>query len=217
MLNLSKEQIEAYARSGIQIASEHIRLGGELTFEPPITLHACVVIGPVSIGRYSYVGDFTHVAQNTAIGRYCSIGNSCTLGAQPHPLDWLSTHPFQYLGVPGAGIAQKPWQWTPTRIGHDVWIGSNVAVLAGVTIGDGAAIGAGAVVTRDVPPYAVAVGNPAKVAKSRFDKATTSELLELKWWDLPLAEIRELPFDDLPQCLARLREIRRRLPAAAEK
>jgi len=212
MSNLTKEQIEQYAAQGILVTGTHAKLSGNISFEPPITLQDCVIVGPTYIGRHSYVSDFTHVAQQTTIGRYCSIGNSCTIGAQPHPLAWMSSHPFQYLGLAGADISTRPWPWTSTRLGNDVWIGSNVVVLGGVIIGDGAAVGAGAVVTQNVPPYGVVVGNPARLLKSRFDKETVTELLVLKWWDLPAVEIRGLPFDDITECLAQLRQIRRRIP-----
>jgi acetyltransferase-like isoleucine patch superfamily enzyme len=212
MDDLTPDRIAQYAARGVLLGAR-AKLAGDVFFEPPVTLHDCIVVGPVSIGRHSYVGDFTHVAQHTSIGRYCSIANSCTIGAQPHPLGWLSSHPFQYLGLAGAKVATRPWRWTPTRLGHDVWIGANAVVVAGVTVGDGAANGAGAVVTKDVPPYGVVVGNPGRVLKSRFARDVVADLLALRWWNLPPEELRELPFDAMPECLARLREIRRRIPA----
>lgn len=96
-------------------------------------------------------------------------------------------------------------QTKQTRIGNDVWIGCNVVVLAGVSVGDGAVIGAGAVVTKDVPPYAVAVGNPAKVIKYRFRTEIIAGLLETRWWDLPVEEIKKLPLLDPVKCIAQIR------------
>ncbi|MEJ0070803.1 MAG: CatB-related O-acetyltransferase [Pseudomonadota bacterium] len=172
-----------------------------------------MIVGPAHIGRHSTIGDFSHVAPQTTIGRYCSIANSCTIGAPPPSLDWLSTHAFQQRGLIGATIATRPWEPPATKLGHDVSIGANAVVLAGLTIGDGAAVEAGSVVTRDVPPYAVVGGNPAKVMKTRFSRKIVAELLSLAWWDLPPAELAALPFDDIGQCVARLREIRRRIAA----
>lgn len=187
------------------VVGERARLVGRVDIEDPVTLYETSVVGPSRIGRYSYIGDFTHVAQGTTIGRYCSIANSCTIGAQGHPLHWLSTHNFQYHGAPPAAVATKAWNYLQTTVGNDVWIGANVVICAGVAIGDGAAIGAGAVVTRDVPPYAVIVGVPGRVMRFRFDDPTIAALRELKWWNLPLSQVQNLPFDDVHACIAALR------------
>ncbi len=104
----------------------------------------------------------------------------------------------------------------PAVIGNDVWIGQNAVIMDGVHVGDGAIVAAGAVVTKDVPPYAIVGGVPARVIKYRFDAGTIKELSELKWWELSDGEIASLPVDNVPACLARLREIRaaeRRTPA----
>lgn len=194
--------------------SPRAQLSGHIEVEPPVTINDSIVVGPVHIGRCSYVGNFCHVAQGTTIGRYVSMANCCTIGAQDHPLDWLSTHPFQYHGFQVPGVSTVAWakDHSPTTIGNDVWIGANVVVCAGVTVGDGAVLGAGTIVTHNVPPYAVVAGVPGRVLKYRFDPSTIAVLVELRWWDLPPADLRDLPFDDVHACIARLRE--RRLVAA---
>lgn len=94
-----------------------------------------------------------------------------------------------------------------TIIGNDVWLGANSLVLKGVKIGDGAVIGAGAVVTKDVPPYAIVGGNPAKVIKMRFDDETIGKLMQLQWWNLDLSIIENLPMDDIEECIRMMEAI----------
>ena len=191
-------KLEDFKAKGVTVPGKPPFIHGDLSFEAPITLNNCVIGGPSFIGRFSYVGNFSYVESHTSIGRFCSIATSCTIGAAGHPLDWLSTHPFQYQGQ-----IEKH-----TKIGHDVWIGANSVVLAGVTIGHGAVVGAGAVVTKDVPPYAIVTGTPAIIMRFRFSPNVIAELLSLQWWDLSGKEIQSLKFNDVDKCLAQLREIR---------
>lgn len=156
-----------------------------------------VAIEPFKIGKHTYVGEFTHISQNTNIGNFCSIANLCTLGAQGHPTEYLSTFPFE-----------KILQNTPrlaTIIGSDVWIGSNSVVLEGVNIGDGAVIGGGSVITRNVPAYAIAVGNPARVLRYRFPQDIIDGLLETQWWNIEDEIIRTLPVLNPAECIAAIR------------
>jgi tetrahydrodipicolinate N-succinyltransferase len=95
-------------------------------------------------------------------------------------------------------------------IGSDVWTGHNVNILPGVSVGDGAVIGAGSVVTRDVPPFAIVAGSPARVLRMRFSERTIERLLCLKWWELELSELTGLPFRDVECCLDQIEEIRAR-------
>lgn len=137
----------------------------------------------VQLGDYSYFAMNAHAA-NVSIGKFCSIGPNFCCGLGIHPIDGISTSPYFYRG--------KVEEHKHTTIGNDVFIGANVTVLDGVTIGDGAVIGAGAVVTKDIPPYAIAVGVPAKVKKYRFDEETIQKLLEKEWWNGTLEEIAKL-------------------------
>lgn len=156
-----------------------------------------VGVEPYTIGRNTYVSEFTHVSQHVTIGSFTSIGNLCTIGAHGHALDKLTTFPFAEM------IAAQPYK--QTLIGSDVWIGSNSVILAGVTVGHGAVIGAGAVVTKDVPPYAIVVGNPAKVRRYRFKPELIAALLDTQWWELPAATIKALPLRDPWACVEALR------------
>lgn len=135
------------------------------------------------IGEWTYIGEDTHIAQRTVIGRYCSISNSCTIGAQQHRMTGVTTYP----------ALAGDYDQKRTRIGHDVWIGCNSVVMSGVTIGTGAVIGAGSVVTRDVPPYAVVYGNPARVRRYRFNQTIINALLQSEWWKYDYKTISALP------------------------
>jgi acetyltransferase-like isoleucine patch superfamily enzyme len=126
------------------------------------------------------------------IGKYCSISADVTifLGGE-HRIDWVSTYPFSALWEEAKSISGHPSTKGDVIIGNDVWIGYGATLLSGVTIGDGAAIGACSVVTRDVPPYAIAAGNPAQVIRYRFDEETVQKLLQIKWWDWPDEKVKQ--------------------------
>lgn len=149
----------------------------------------------IRVGKYSYgfeplCGKGSAVA---AIGAFTSIANGVVCSLGNHPVDRASTHPFFYLKRFGFA-AEDRGDIVPRNgkilIGHDVWIGMNSTILTGVTIGHGAIVGAGAVVTRDVPPYSVVGGVPAKQIRWRFDSGTIEKLLALQWWCWPDAKIR---------------------------
>lgn len=140
----------------------------------------------------SSIGDYTYLApnaslSNTSIGKCCSIGTNFLSGWGIHPLYGISTAPMFYSIKKQNGMtlshSDKIKEQKRITIGNDVFIGMNVCVLDGVTIGDGAVIGAGAVVSKDIPPYAIAVGNPIKVIKYRFEEDTIKKLQDIKWWD----------------------------------
>lgn len=139
----------------------------------------------VKMGRYSYVGSYTHIT-DTEIGSFCSIGGNCGIGGGMHPLDHASTSPVFLQGRNILGKNFANIQYQPSEkviIGNDVWIGECAYIMPGITIGDGAVIGAHAVVTRDVEPYTVVAGVPAREIRKRFDEETIKELTALKWWD----------------------------------
>lgn len=139
-----------------------------------------------SLGAYSYIAEDS-VIKNTRIGKFVSIGTGFRCGFGLHPIDTVSTSPVFYSVHKQCGVTfsrnNKVVEKRPIEIGNDVYIGMNVTVLDGVRIGDGSVVGAGAVVTKDIPPYAVAVGVPARVVRYRFDAMTVSRLLAARWWD----------------------------------
>ena len=149
-----------------------------------------------TIGAYSYGRPkvrFPESGRRLTIGRYCSIADrvEILLGGD-HRLDWVSTYPFAAMSGLWPG-AEAPEDYHASRgdvtIGHDVWLGSGCMILSGITVGHGAVVAAHAVVTRDVPPYAVVAGNPARIVRRRFDEATSAALVETAWWDFPHATV----------------------------
>lgn len=159
------------------------------------------------IGQHSYLGEYTKIDRNVIIGKYCSIANNVLIGATIHPQDWLSTSPFQYDNWLLPNVKKYPWKiGLNTTIGNDVWIGANVVIQSGVSIGDGAIIGSGAIVTKNVPPYSIVVGVPAKIIKYRFSDEIIETLLDLKWWNLPYKQICNLPFNNIQKCIKILKD-----------
>lgn len=149
----------------------------------------------VTIGDYSYVAGNAHAA-NATIGKFCSIGPNFCCGLGIHPTNGVSTSAMFYSTsrVNESTLSDKnKIEETPhTQIGNDVFIGANVTVIDGARIGDGAVVGAGAVVVKDIPPYAIAVGVPAKVVKYRFDEPTVKALLEKQWWNGTEEDLKEV-------------------------
>lgn len=148
-----------------------------------------------SVGEGSYISLNARI-YNTNIGKYCSIGPNLLSGWGMHPIHGLSTSPIFYSKSAQVGWTlskeNKVIELLPIYIGNDVFIGANVTILDGVTIGDGAVIGAGAVVSKDIPPYAVAVGCPIKIIKYRFDDKTIEKLLKIRWWDGDLETMKKV-------------------------
>lgn len=151
----------------------------------------------LTFGAESYINELDlwlggkNIPHNTLIGRYCSLSHALTFQvARNHHYNFVTTRPLKLMGVEEKNI---PYFKNPRQIiiGHDVWIGHGVIVLGGVKIGNGAVIGAGAVVAKDIPPYAIAVGNPARVIKYRFDAETIKKFLAVKWWNWDLEKIRD--------------------------
>ena len=135
-------------------------------------------------------------ARKLRIGRYCSIADDVNimLGGN-HRLDFVTTYPFGAMtGVWPEAAGRDDYAATrgDVTIGNDAWLGSGCMIMSGVTIGDGAVIAARAVVTKDVPPYGIVGGNPAKLIRRRFNDATVERLLAARWWDLPRDRVAAL-------------------------
>lgn len=144
-----------------------------------------------NIGSYSYVG--SGLFQNCKIGKFCSIGQNVKVISGRHPLDRVSTS--SAFIKDSQSLMKKRFKTKPyienlftingynVEIGNDVWIGNDVLIKGGVAIGDGAVVGMGSVVTKDVPPYAIVAGNPAKVIRYRFNDEVIKTFLKIRWWD----------------------------------
>ena len=161
----------------------------------------------IIVGDYTYYDDpdtvhnfeknvlylFEFMEDKLVIGKFCQIatGVRFIMNGANHAMDGISTYPFK--------VFAKSWKEAPMNvvsrgdivIGNDVWIGNSVTIMSGVTIGDGAIIGTNALVTKDVAPYTIVGGNPAKLIRKRFDEDTIEFLLNLSWWDWPIEKITE--------------------------
>lgn len=138
-----------------------------------------------SIGKCSSIGTLS-AAYDCEIGNFCSIARECYIGGASHPLDWVSTSGCFYLKYNYTGMCynEADYQWhRQTKIGNDVWLGIRTIIQGGVSIGDGAVIGAGSIVTKDVGPYEIWAGNPARFIRKRFDDETIEKLLKSQWWN----------------------------------
>lgn len=146
-----------------------------------------------SMNKHSFIGyDGNFI--NVDIGAFCSIASRVTVGGVAHPIHFVSTSPVFLSHKDSIRAKFAHHSYLPelrTYIGNDVWIGDGVFIKAGVNIGTGSVIGMGSVVTKDVPPYSIVAGNPAKLIRMRFDKNTISSLLKSKWWEYPENYLKE--------------------------
>ena len=203
---------------GNQFRQCTVRRGKTVLFEDPVKLFGVAIGCNLTIGAFTYVRG-GRISALRAIGRFCTISPGLTVGDGQHPTHYLSTHPFQYKGV--AFDYCREWVEFRTSIepieqpavgwiGSDVWIGGNVTMMRGIRVGHGSIIAPGSVVTRDVPPYAIVEGVPARVREYRFEPEIIARLLKLQWWDYTLKSLQGAPFEE-PQ--KALEELERRLDA----
>lgn len=177
-----------------------------VAYERPVSLAGAGHYENCRLGAYTYICSGA-CCMDAVFGRYCSIAVNLQIGLGSHTSQWFTTFPFTDGGNPfgkmtSYGSLDKPWtdcasryDWRSKHIalGNDVWIGSNVLFPGSreITIGDGAIIGANAVVTKDVPPYCIAAGNPARVVRQRFGDGVIADMLDTQWWNY-----------DIPACFA---------------
>ncbi len=160
----------------------------------------------IIVGDYTYYHDFDNPENfeknilyhfefendKLIIGKFCSIASDVKfiMNGGNHRTDWLTNYPFPIFG--GGWEIAMPDSWPnkgDTIVGNDVWIGYNATIMPGIHIGDGAIIGAQSVVTRNIEPYTIVGGNPAKEIRKLFDNSIIQELLEIRWWDWEIEKI----------------------------
>lgn len=174
--------------------SKEPKLGKDTSLKDVQLGYACEIgsrtcIANSSLDDFSYISNDADVI-NTTIGKFCSIAAHTRINPGNHPLERVAMHHFTYRASRyGFGEDEEDFfKWRaskPVHIGHDVWLGHGVIILAGITIGNGAAIGAGTIVTKDVEPYSIVVGNPGKTLRKRFSDRVIEGLESLQWWDWP--------------------------------
>lgn len=182
----------------------NLGFGAKLVAEMPVFLHRNSKIdGPVYLGAYTYLGEGCLFGA-ARLGRYCSVGPNVTIGLGVHEVGFVSTHPFFFgskngfdipdgIGIPRDFSQQK---YRASVIGNDVWIGANAIIMRGVTIGDGAVIAAGAIVTKDVKPYEIVGGSPARKIRDRFSPDIVQKMLEINWWQFDISHFVGLDSSD---------------------
>lgn len=212
-INLNENFVSELASNGIVVGNySNISYNIRAVFEAPVVLASVELMANTVIGSYTYFRN-GRISALRSIGRYCSVGPGVLIGEGNHPTSWLSTHPFQYGGPASLpfwhetkdfeGQIDRPAAIvkTPPVIGNDVWIGANAVILRGVNIGDGAIVAGGAMVTKDVAPYEIVGGVPAKHIRFRFPKEIIDRLQQAQWWDYSVKSLHKLPFDKIQKCL----------------
>jgi len=208
---------------GLKLASLRgaFELDAASSFEPPMFLQATV-----ESRTFLEIGAFTSISGGkiggVSMGRYCAIAPEVTIGAHEHPTDWLTCSRVAYFPVvhgwdefcrpgEGANISAHKHRFAnsrpKTQLGHDVWIGQGAFVRSGVKLGTGCIVGARSVVTKDVPPYAVVSGLPAKVKRLRFPEPIIERLLNLQWWRYSLYDCYQVPFEHIEDAVSQLEDL----------
>tara|TARA_B100002049_G_scaffold190683_1_gene147611 strand:+ start:11346 stop:12056 length:711 start_codon:yes stop_codon:yes gene_type:complete len=187
----------------------------EITYREPVCLGSVVVKSSVKIGSYTYF-ESGRIGSLASIGSYCSVAPDVSIGDGNHPTQFLTTHPLGFKAAAMFRFDAKVRQYKggsnrpssviscPPVIGSDVWVGGGVKILRGVKIGHGSIIGAGSVVNKDVPPFSIVAGAPARVIKYRFDEDTIERLLKLRWWDYDIVGEYDIDFSDIDSAIRKI-------------
>ncbi|CAM5221057.1 Streptogramin A acetyltransferase [Alishewanella longhuensis] len=207
-----------YKTQGLNLSKKcKIEKDKAILFESPVCIYGSLDIkSNIKIGAYTFLIN-GRIRTIKSIGRYCSIANGVSIGELNHPIDWLSSSSFQYNNrfcwhnpdletviVPDAKEKKTLINKTAPVIGNDVWIGANVTILRGVKISNGAIIAAGAVVTKDVPPYAIVGGVPAKIIRFRFPDQIITKLIQLEWWNYDCISFKNTNFNNIEEAIDKL-------------
>lgn len=202
---------------GVEFEVGSYKVSDSICLEIPCSLSNGVNLrSGVSVGAFTSISPSSEIGKHLqffSIGRYCSVAAGVWIVPDEHPVNWLTTSSLSYNGESfrwhdeGARLS-LPSSFSGKNfvtIGNDVWIGCGCFIKGGVRIGDGAIVAAHAVVTKDVPPYAIVAGSPARIVRYRFDDATISELLELRWWDYDITKVPDLDWSDVGSAIGAIR------------
>lgn len=179
-------------------------------------LGLCSCINRSDLGRYVGVAYFSYLA-DTCSGNYCTFGSRVSVGAFSHPTDSLTVHEVGYRNTTesyGETILTSDSQGylearsVKTEIGNDVWVGDNSVIIKGVKIGNGAIVAAGSIVIKDVAPYSIVGGNPARIIRMRFSDDTIDKIQATKWWERSMKELEGIPFENISLSLRTLEDLR---------
>lgn len=182
----------------------HKRRCPTIRIEPAVCLNEEIELEVPFLGMGTFVGKKTVVKRTEYIGRFSYIGEQCYIGAINEEFSGISNSMITrdnrigwYSSLLKIKYPEKRKLIGKTKIGNDVWIGDNVIVFQGVDIGDGAVVLSGTTVTENIPPYAIAYGNPANIFKYRFDRNIIEELLKLKWWEYGIDLLKDIKLDQM--------------------
>ena len=177
-------------RYGVKVSSTNVSIRTKLGRNCSIAA-GTEVYGEAILGDYSYISGPGSYVEDAEIGKFCSIARGVTIGVSNHNHSLVSSHTFLFNKAFRI-VKDPPIETIKSRpvIGNDVWVGMGSYILRGVTIGDGAVVGANSVVTKDVAPYSIVVGSPARHVKYRFSESVINDLLEIKWWEWSRERIR---------------------------
>ena len=175
--------------------------------------YACV--NRVTCGQFNGLGNFSYVSRSN-IGRYCNMGARISVGGFEHPLNWLSISSIQFRSDAFFESVQPVVDYAENdniipEIKNDVWVGDNAVIKSGITLSTGCVIGAGSVVTKNVSPYEIVAGNPAKLIRRRFDDKIIEDLLNLEWWLLSPGDLSGVSFDQIDLAIDQISNIRNSL------
>jgi virginiamycin A acetyltransferase len=169
-----------------------------------------------NVGKYVAMSYFSYLA-DCDVGNFCTIAARVSIGAFSHPTNFLTVHEVGYRNSiasygetaydSDSDIFAK-MRSIRTEIGNDVWIGDNAVIIKGKKIGNGSIIGAGSVVTRDVEPFSIVAGNPAKLIKKRFSPEIISQIEDSQWWNLSISDLKGVPFDNISEALELIKKIK---------
>lgn len=216
-IDITDDFAAALAARHVHLPAGKFWIADTARLEPP-----CALMGGFQLLEGMVVGAFSYawspLVNVARIGRYCSIGGGVKFGETEHATDWISTSSFTYdpnfIWGPFTAahgrftvsyLPPEPKR-APVSIGHDVWIGTAAYIKGGVSLGTGSIVGTHAVVTKDVPPYAIVAGNPARILKYRFDPPTIDRLLALRWWEFNYVDFDDMDISDADAFIAGLTE-----------